>query len=52
MSIYTYNPKVKYTPQNWSGGGINLSKNRIYVNNNQYIDLQFPDIFEKYKIIL
>ena len=52
MSIYTYNPKVKYTPQNWSGGGINLSKNRIYVNNNQYIDLHFPDIFEKYKIIL
>ena len=50
--IYTYNPKVKYTPQNWSGGGINLSKNRIYVNNNQYIDLHFPDIFEKYKIIL
>ena len=50
--IYAYNPKVKYTPQNWSGGGINLSKNRIYVNNNQYIDLHFPDIFEKYKIIL
>ena len=21
--IYAYNPKVKYTPPNWSGGGIN-----------------------------
>ena len=49
--IYIYNPKTKYPPKNCSGGGINLSKNRIYVNNNQYIDLHFPDIFEEYKII-
>ena len=32
---YAYNPKAKYTPQNWSGGGVNLSKNRIYVNQKQ-----------------
>ena len=51
-NIYAYNPRAKYTPQNWSGGGINLYKNSIYVNNNQYIDLHFPDIFEMYKIIL
>ena len=49
--IYAYNPKVKYTPKNWSGGGINLSKNRIYVNNKQYFDFHFHDIFEDYKII-
>ena len=51
MNIYKYNSNAKYTPKKWNGVNINLSKNRIYVNKNQYIDLKFPSIFEDYKII-
>ena len=51
MSIYKYNPNVKYTPKNWGGDSLNLSKNRIYVNQKQYVDLKFPDIFEDYNIV-
>ena len=50
-NIYKYNPNAKYTPKKWGGVSINLSKNRIYVNKNQYIDLKFPDVFEDYKIV-
>ena len=50
MNIYKYNPQAKYTPKQYAGG-INLSKNRIFVNNRQYIDLNFPDIFEDYNIV-
>ena len=51
MNIYKYNPQGKYTPKTWGGNSLNLSKNRIFVNNKQYIDLKFPDVFEDYKII-
>ena len=50
MNIYKYNPQAKYIPKQYAGG-INLSKHRIYVNDKQYIDLNFLSIFEDYKII-
>ena len=50
-SIYKYNPQAKYTPKHWDGVSINLSKNRIFVNNRQYVDLKFPDVFEDYRIV-
>ena len=46
-SIYKLNRNAIYTPKQYAGG-INLSKNRIYVNDKQYIDLKFPSIFEGY----
>ena len=51
MSIYRLNPNAKYTPKNWDGDTISLSKNRIYLNDRQYVDLKFPDIFEDYNIV-
>ena len=49
--IYKYNPKAHYTPS-MSSGGLRLEKYQIYINNNnQYVTLDFPNIFEDYKIV-
>ena len=49
--IYRYNPNAKYIPKQWPGG-INLSRHVIYVNQDQYVRFDFPDIFSDYEIIL
>ena len=49
--IYKLNLKAGYSPKQWPGG-IDLSRHVIYVNQHQYVTLDFPDIFSDYKIIV
>ena len=49
--IYKYNPKAHYTPS-MSSGGISLDKYMIYIDEHQYISLDFPDVFKDYKIVV
>ena len=50
--IYRFNPDARYSPKQYPGG-IDLSSHmQIYVNEYQYVTVDFPDIFSDYKIIL
>ena len=50
--IYRFNPDVRYSPKQYPGG-IDLSTHmQIYVNDNEYVMLDFPDIFASYRVIL
>ena len=48
--IYRFNPDARYSPKQWPGG-INLSTHmQIYVNEYQYVTVDFPNIFSDYQM--
>ena len=49
MTVYNYVPHVGYKV-NLSSGGIDMSEHKIYVNETQYFEPKFPNIFEEYEI--
>ena len=50
--IYRFNPDARYSPKQYPGDINSLSHMRVYVNEYQYVTVDFPDIFSDYKIIL
>ena len=49
MTVYKYVPNIEYKV-NFSSGGIEMSKHKIYVNETQYFEPNFSNIFEAYEI--
>ena len=49
MTVYKYVPNIEYKV-NFSSDVIEISKNKIYVNETQSFELNFSTIFEAYEI--
>ena len=49
MTVYKYMPNIEYKV-NFSSGGIEMSKHKIYVNETQFFEPNFSNIFEEYEI--
>ena len=50
--MYKYNSNINYQPNggDWPGLALDLHKQKIYVNEFQYIDIAFENIFKEYVI--
>ena len=50
--MYKYNSNINYQPNggDWPGLALDLHKQKIYVNEFQYIDIAFENIFREYVI--
>ena len=50
--MYKYNSNINYQPNggDWPGLALDLHKQKIYVNEFQYIDIAFENIFKGYVI--
>ena len=50
--MYKYNSNINYQPNggDWPGLTLDLDKQKIYVNELQYIDIAFENIFNEYAI--
>ena len=50
--MYKYNSNINYQPNggDWPGLALDLHKQKIYVNELQYIAITFDDIFREYVI--